>query len=1133
MSEKTEGLALQPVVRYPQTAQIGGTYLLTVDLRQKPLEEWPFAEEEHVVHCVVEAHPLFSVRPVDEGAVILHRFGGTYGPARFLLTAREVGRGTITVALANQWEVPIASADLGPVTVSGTAVTPQARPVAYVAAEPVRPPTSPPRVPVVLILYSHDSLEHQESVLALSERLRHEGVDTRLDQYVATSPTEGWPLWVQNQLDEADCALVVCTETYYDRFHRVGEPPAGKGTEWEATLLAQKLYENPHASRKFIPVLLASGEQEFIPEPLRGHRHYVLTAEAEYDALLQFLYDVGRSPRTFKELPDDPWVDIESRTTAQHEGAEAEGELPRNSATAVVVPTRLRHGAVNLVGREEEIAALDAAWNDPQTNVLTIVGWGGVGKTTLVSMWASGLAARAYDGARYFDWSFYSQGTRDTGTALSDQFVMKALEFFGDPEMARSAASPWDKGAHLAELIAQQRTLLVLDGLEPLQYPPGPLAGELRDPAMSSLLRGLAQQNLGLCVITTRERVTDLARYNGTTTLQLESLTIPAGIELLKSLGVQGSHAELMELVQDVGGHALTLLMLGSYLARAHGGDVRRRDLVPFERADAVIQGGHGFRVMAAYEKWLAHGGEEGLRQLALLYLMGLFDRPADGSSLSALRSAPAISGLTEPLVDLAEEDWNLSVAALADSSLVSVQPESLVIDAHPLIREYFGKRLRDLNPNGWREAHNRLYKHLIESVEYRPDTLDRLQPLYQAVTHGCLAGRYREVLEIYRDRIQRGPEAYAFKSLGAVGANLAAIAGFFETRWSLVKSSVAEPDQVWLLNEAAFYLRALGRVSEALQPLRVSLQSHIEKEDWRNASITAGNLSTLALSLGDVTSAMVDAEQSVSYADRTNDTHMRVSSLAMLADALHQAGRRDEARAQFGSSEALQAELAPQYPLLYSLNGFRYCDSLLADAERVAWQMMLGGREKRGAQHDQNSMEHLNCREVERRARQTLEWALQQRWLLDTALDHLTLARAALYVDILTSSGSHMRLNDATRREGAAALDGLRRAGHVDHLAAGLLTRAWQHCIQGEMIAARTDLDEAWQIAERGPMRLHIADLHLYRARLFHAIQPYPWESPQVDLTAARRLVEECGYWRRKDELEDAEAAARAWSAR
>ena len=37
---------------------------------------------------------------------------------------------------------------------------------------------------------------------------------------------------------------------------------------------------------------------------------------------------------------------------------------------------------------------------------------------------------------------------------------------------------------------------------------------------------------------------------------------------------------------------------------------------------------------------------------------------------------------------------------------------------------------------------------------------------------------------------------------------------------------------------------------------------------------------------------------------------------------------------------------------------------------------------------------------------------------------------------------------------------------------------------------------------------------------------QKYPWESPEVDLRATRALIEKHGYWRRKEELEDAEAA-------
>ena len=55
----------------------------------------------------------------------------------------------------------------------------------------------------VFISYSHDSEGHREKVLALSERLREDGIETILDQYVNGSPPEGWPRWMLNGLDAA------------------------------------------------------------------------------------------------------------------------------------------------------------------------------------------------------------------------------------------------------------------------------------------------------------------------------------------------------------------------------------------------------------------------------------------------------------------------------------------------------------------------------------------------------------------------------------------------------------------------------------------------------------------------------------------------------------------------------------------------------------------------------------------------------------------------------------------------------------------------------------------------------------------------------------------------------------------
>jgi len=785
-----------------------------------------------------------------------------------------------------------------------------------------------------------------------------------------------------------------------------------------------------------------------------------------------------------------------------------------------ISPTRLHHGADHLFGRDEELAALDQIASDPTKKILTVVAFGGVGKTSLVIEWMARQAAKNWEGfERVFDWSFFSQGTREQGAASAEGFVAEALKFFGDEAMAQSAASAWDKGARLAHLSAQRRTLLVLDGVEPLQHPPGPLAGELKDPALATLLKGLARSNSGLCIVTTRERVADLAPFRDTTApeWQLHHLSIPAGVELLKTLGVRGTASEFEQLVERVKGHALTLNLLGRYLAKAHGGDIRRSDQVKFERADDATQGGYAFKTIGAYERWLNEGGKDGTRQLAVLRLLGLFDRPADTGCMAALRSEPAIADLTEPLVGLDEEDWNLTISSLTDCGLATVQSDEseirnsqFAIDAHPLIREYFAKQLREKKSESWRAAHRRLYEHLCATTkEGDQPTLEDLQPLYQAVAHGCHAGMQQEARdEVYVKRILRSGEFYTKRKLGAFGSDLGAVACFFDLSWSRVSPRLIEQTQAWMLGEAAVTLRGLGRLNEALEPMRATLKIAVNKENWKSAALRACNLSELELTLGDVSASVKDAEQSVIYADRSGDPFERMSDRGVLANALHQSGQLAKANARFAEAEVMQSERYPSHPLLSSIGSFLYCDLLLNWAERAAWTRM----EKPVLLNQVSAM----------------KWAIAQGSLLDTALDHLTLGRAAFHTAILGKSEIR---NSQSEIDSAVA--GLRTAGTQYLLPHGLLTRAWLRSLTGTYtgpVSAQSDLDEAWEIAERSPMKLFMADIHLYRARLFHGVEPYPWKSPQEDLAAARKLIEPCGYWRRKEELEDAEAAAKNW---
>jgi len=229
----------------------------------------------------------------------------------------------------------------------------------------------------------------------------------------------------------------------------------------------------------------------------------------------------------------------------------------------------------DVFGREEDIVFLDHAWANQRVNVVTIVAWAGVGKSTLVNHWLRQMAAKHYRSAQLvFGWSFYRQGTSG-GSSSADEFLDTALTWFGDPDPRVGTA--WEKGERLAKLVAHRRTLLLLDGLEPLQNPPGPQEGRVREPSLQALLRELAAFSMGLCVITTRLPVADIADHEGTSALrlELEQLSGDAGSKLLRALGVKGDEVELRNASEEFSGHCLALTLLGSYLTDAFNGDVR------------------------------------------------------------------------------------------------------------------------------------------------------------------------------------------------------------------------------------------------------------------------------------------------------------------------------------------------------------------------------------------------------------------------------------------------------------------------------------------------------------------------------------------------------------------------------
>ncbi|MEM9485692.1 MAG: hypothetical protein AAGA83_18600, partial [Cyanobacteria bacterium P01_F01_bin.116] len=434
-------------------------------------------------------------------------------------------------------------------------------------------------------------------------------------------------------------------------------------------------------------------------------------------------------------------------------------------------------------------------------------------------------------------------------------------------------------------------------------------------------------------------------------------------------------------------------------------------------------------------------------------------------------------------------------------------------LDAHPLIREYFATQLTSQYPDATKEAHRRLYEHLKQKAPELPETLQEMMPLYHAISHGGKAEIYQKAWEdIFEALIQRNDEKFSIRKLGAMGTDLAALRYLFKVPFSIPKATLTEVAKARVLGDASFRLRALGRLTEATQPMQAGLESEVARSDWKNAAILASNLSELYLTLGNVAAAVRVGEQVVEFSNRSDDSSIRISyNEAKLADALHQAARLQSSHLAFREAEALQTEQQPQYPLLYSLRGFCYCDLLLERGLLEPGEAVSIGQSDRSGKQAWLA----RCGEVRERAEKTLEIAQTAGLsLLTRGLDNLTLGRTYLLEATLrhkhpvASEDPTTLLQQATHHLNQS-VSLLRQGGQQQELPRGLLARTalWRASYEliidnAELIIdtsqltqkdclenAHRDLTEVEQIAGRSGMLIFQIEAALERCRLTLAV--------------------------------------------
>ncbi len=921
----------------------------------------------------------------------------------------------------------------------------------------------------VFISYAHSD---KNLAVLLSRRLREHSLNVWFDENL----TEGIPYYneIRKELRQATHVIILWTKSSVK-------------SSWVIAEANEALKEK----KLILPLLLEKCELPLPHTDLQSLEIYDLRKQID-----RIIRAIGAHSNSVPELPDAP-------------------ELYHLDALSLSAPTDY------LFGREDEMAGLSDAWERKQTKIFLLNAIGGTGKTALVEFWLRQMASRGWrDAEVVYLWSFYNQGTDEKGRSSSEEFFEDALERFG--YQGAPIASPSNKGEELGERVGRRRALIILDGLEPLQILTGASwqPGLLKDKALHAFLKRLIVSSRGMCLITSRLELPDFKR-DGVIQQKLKPLSENAGAALLRHLGVNGIEDDIQATVRDFEGHALALTLLGHYLTNIHNGDIRCRDRVPPLSSQDFLAGDQAWRVMRRTELHFEErinetGGQDtaAARQLALLYIMGLFDRPVGEPTLNAVISPPAIPGLTESFSKASVEQKRAAIKALSKLGLLhpTLKKDHESLDAHPLVREYFRQRLRT-QKTAWRIANERLLDfYKLQAKEEYPSTLKAMEPLFAAIAHACFANRQQEAFDdIYMRRIRRGDQAFIIHQLVGFGEDLAALAQFFDQSWTVPTSELNDECRALVMNFAGFAMRALLRLDEAKELTAASIEFAISEDRWSDASIAAATLTEILIDLGNLDEAFQSAENCCRFAEKAQgDLFLEAVGKARLATVLHQFNRTAEAEKYFQEAEALQAKLDKEQPWLSGLQGFRYCDLMLSKGEseevyrRASWSHSLSEAENRP---------------------------------VDTALDELSIAQAQ---SKLLPHRQKIEVAEIFDR----AVTRLKDSGRFDHLPRALIARARYNRLVENFTSAISDLKEAMELAERGRLRLNLVDCNLEQAWVMldkaRAVAPIKTRlfsfnrnqndgaseasnyrrSAQAAAEEAATIIADCKYHRRVSEL-------------
>jgi tetratricopeptide (TPR) repeat protein len=548
---------------------------------------------------------------------------------------------------------------------------------------------------------------------------------------------------------------------------------------------------------------------------------------------------------------------------------------------------RGREGLLRELGAwASDLASPDRVWS--------LVAAGGTGKTAVAERVVSSINPGE---ANVLVWSFYERPDADAFLRECNQLFLGEEEGPAGGRLERLERGLRDGRPHL----------IVLDGLELVQEDGGQgrVRGELSDQSLKLLLRALAA-GLGRAraLVTSRYPLVDLQDWEkrGYRDTRLEDLSAEAAEAVLRGWGVVGDDAALRDAAAQVGHHALSVAVLGSYLRSFADGRIEAvgefdLDAVTGDDAKAAKLA----RVLAHYARRLPDEERE------LLARLSVFPR---GVTLDLLGVLVDAGGEVAGLLLRAKPRLVALLNSLRARSLVFQYRSGATVTwtAHPFLRDSFRKLLGCPAER----VFDVVARSLGAGLEERPDkhptepnVLDRYERLIEATR---LAGREQEAFDLYWDGLGN------YKNLGWVlgeyERGFRILSAFSPTgRPEDLGATMVLRQRALLANDLSLFAIRLGRVAEARAIRRLDDGWKRTLAKPKQTSIGLTNSSEVASAMGRLAEARELADEALNEAEASGDDVENKHSLAIRAFAAHALGDIAAAHADFTAATDLEGE--------------------------------------------------------------------------------------------------------------------------------------------------------------------------------------------------------------------------------